>query len=174
MTDKKQFYYDNSGELAELLGLDDIGDFLESLELWEYGDHDEQEYVESEAIRAWQLSLESTAETVFERMGLELMEIPRQKRIKQTNGYSFVAKWTSYRLKPAKSWKLTARQFVEVINGYGPSWFDDELELLRIGPYGSYKQAVFNHFGYWRDYASVYGDSSIESIFDDNMRHYWR
>ena len=80
---------------------------------------------------------------------------------------------TTYKVKPIKSWKQSGEKIVEAINGVGYFYFRDFKDLMRSGPYTE-REAVLSHLHYLADIGSIYGTTSLQRKFDDDLDHFFR
>jgi hypothetical protein len=105
----------------------------------------------------WHDAVVETADHVFGKVGIKL--VPKSNA-RTPYEYKFV---------PQKSWKDSANEIREIINGVGYFHFDTLKEFLSSGPYTE-REAVLYHLHHAMSYGEVYGDSSPKDIFDRNYR----
>jgi hypothetical protein len=74
---------------------------------------------------------------------------------------------------PKRSWKDSAKEVVELINGVGYFEFPSVKALLDSGPYTP-REAVIEHIGYAKDYSRIYGGPSAADQIERNMDRFFR
>ncbi len=116
---------------------------------------------EHEYFCQWYDAVERAANTLYEHHNLTLVGVG-----KETRPYHLILT----RLDKKLTWKQTAAQVIETINGYGMFEFKNPQELKQSGPYKSYKEATLEHAGWCKDYAAVYGDYDAKYIYERAMR----
>lgn len=104
-------------------------------------------------------AIESTVETYFEYVGLEVVRLEHAD-------WGFGGK---YKLKPSKDWKEVANLIREIINGVGYFYFAGLKSFLDSGPYTA-REAALSHLGYVSDYGEVYGEPSPSRLLERSLR----
>ena len=101
---------------------------------------------QDEVSSSWRDAVEAVADHEFGEVGLEL-----QDRWHETGGKE------RFWVVPVESWRYSATQIMEIINGVGHFHFDNLKDFLDSGPYTP-KEAVLGHLQWLQRRAEVYGD----------------
>ncbi len=104
-------------------------------------------------------AIEAIDSELSERFALALTEVKGRKNQEM--------RW---KIAPLRTWRESLGHIVEMINGVGYYRFDSIREFLNSGPYTE-REGVLTHLHYLADYGSVYGDRSLQRVFDDNLSH---
>lgn len=129
----------------------------------EFAQKAEQEEMD-EVFRKYVDAIESAAEELYGQHGLSIT-IPT-KRIEGRE----VQVLDKIKVEPTKTWRAAAAEIIETINGVGMFHFDSVEEFLESGPYTPC-EAVMSHLHWIKEYPSVYGTRSAESMVDESMRY---
>lgn len=108
-----------------------------------------------ERIRNYRNAVVAVAEKLFGEHNLLLEEIP---------------KTGTYRVIPKESWKDSARQIMETVNGVGMFYFSSVKEFCDSGPYTP-RQATLTHLHHIRSWGEVYGGGKASTMVDNRLRY---
>ena len=116
------------------------------------------EEAQLEIFRLWSNAVEAVAEHEFGEVGLGL-----QDRWHETGGKE------RFWVVPVESWRYSATQIMEIVNGVGYFHFDNLKDFLDSGPYTP-REAVLTHLHWLKDRAEVYGDVRPAARYDTAVR----
>ena len=119
---------------------------------------DDESNASSEVFVTWKNAVEAVGAHEFGEVGLGL-----QDRWHETGGKE------RFWVVPVESWRYSATQIMEIVNGVGYFHFDNLKDFLDSGPYTP-KEAVLSHLHWLKDRAEVYGDVRPGARYDSAVR----
>lgn len=109
------------------------------------------------------------AENLFEKHGLSLVALKRNKSKASCANGGYAVGEPVYRVVPNISWKDAGKQLLLTIHGVGLFEFHSYHEFLLSGPYTP-KQAVLHHLSWISSYPKVYSDRSVSMMIESRMK----
>ena len=146
-------------KLTKTLGITDPEEFQQNFDYSEPEGEDADEYAD-EMWKKYVSAVESVAESSFDEVGLSVNAVYKTDR-----GTRYVS---GYRITPNKSWRDSANEIREIINGEGMFEFPTLREFLDSGPYTP-REAVEQHLHWIRKRSEVYGEASPQRRFERLM-----